>query len=80
MKKTGAIIMAIGALIVVLTAFNFTFTTEENVIDAGNFQINQRKKHKLPWPPIVGVAVMVVGGGVYLLGIKKSLLSKTLDS
>ncbi len=40
MKKTGAIILVVGALITTLTAFNFTFTTKENVVDAGNFQIN----------------------------------------
>ena len=75
MKKIGAIILTIGAVITVFTALNFSFTTSENVIDAGNFEINQRKKHSLPWTPIAGVAVMVIGGGVYLIGMKKTALS-----
>ena len=73
MKKIGAIILVIGALITLLTALKFTYTTEENVLDAGNFEINKRKEHGLPWSPIVGVAVMVIGSGAYLLGIKRSL-------
>jgi hypothetical protein len=72
MKKIGVLILALGALITVLTAFNFSFTTKENVIDAGAFQINQRKRHSLPWSPITGVTVMVVGGVVYLFGMRKS--------
>lgn len=73
MKKAGAIIFVVGAFITALTVFNFTFTTKENIVDAGDFQINQRKKHSMPWPPIVGVTIIVVGGGIYLLGSKRSL-------
>lgn len=73
MKKAGVIILVIGALITVFTGLNFTYSTTENIVDAGNFQINQRKTHSLPWPPIIGIAVMAIGGGAYMLGIKRSL-------
>jgi hypothetical protein len=75
MKKIGAVILTIGAIITVFTALKFSFITSENAIDSGNFEINQRKRSSLPWTPIVGVAVMVIGGGIYLVGIKKPVLN-----
>lgn len=73
MKKIGAIILTIGVVITVFTATNFTFTTSETVLDAVNIQINQRKEHGLPWTPTVGIVIMLIGGGTYLLGGKRFL-------
>lgn len=72
MKKTGYILLVVGATITILTAFNFTFFTRENIVDAGNLQINTRKKHSLPWSPFVGVALMVAGAGAYLIASNRS--------
>jgi uncharacterized membrane protein YiaA len=75
MKKTGVILLIIGALITVITGLNLTFSTQEKIVDVGDLQINARQKHRLSWSPLVGIAIMAVGGGAYLLGSKRSLLS-----
>lgn len=75
MKKTGLVLLAIGALITIFSAFDFVFFTRENVVDIGDLQINARKKHSIPWSPLVGVATMAVGAGAYLLGTKRSLMN-----
>ena len=69
MKKIGFVILAIGILITVFTGFKFV--TREKVIDVGEIQISRNKKHSLAWSPLIGVAVMVVGGGMILFGEKK---------
>lgn len=69
MKKVGFVILAIGILITVFTGFKFV--TKEKVIDVGEIEISRDKKHSLAWSPLIGVAVMVVGGGMILFGEKK---------
>jgi hypothetical protein len=69
MKKIGMIILVIGLLITIFTGFKFI--TKEKVVDLGNIEITHNKKHSLAWSPLVGVAVMLVGGGVLLFGAKK---------
>ena len=71
MKRTGIIILVIGALITAITVFQLTFTTSKKVVDIGELQINQKETHSLPWPPIIGATIMAVGAGAYLLGIKR---------
>ena len=74
MKKIGVIIIVIGAVITTFITLHITFSSQENIVDAGNFQVNMRKQHSLPWSPFVGIAIMVVGGGTYMLGSKRSLM------
>ncbi len=70
MKKTGIIILAIGLLITIFTGFNFV--TKKKVVDLGELQITRDKNHSFEWSPIVGVAVLAVGLGIYLYGSEKS--------
>jgi len=69
MKKIGLAILAIGILITVFTGFNFV--TKEKVIDVGSLQVTKDKNHRLAWSPLIGVAVMVVGGVIYFFVPKK---------
>lgn len=69
MKKTGLIIFAIGLLITLITGFSFV--TKEKVVAIGDINISQNKNHSLAWSPIVGVAVMIIGGGMFIIGLKK---------
>lgn len=75
MKKTGVILLIIGALITIITGLNLTFSTQEKIVDIGELEINARQKHRLAWSPMVGLAIMAVGGGAYLLGSKRSIMS-----
>ncbi|MBE0673157.1 MAG: hypothetical protein IH591_00705 [Bacteroidales bacterium] len=70
MKKVGILIVIIGLFLVIFTGINFF--TREKVVDMGDLQISRNKRHSLAWSPLVGIAVMAVGGGLFLIGTKKS--------
>jgi hypothetical protein len=69
MKQAGLAIFVIGLLITIFTGFKYV--TREKVVDIGEIQISRDKTHNLAWSPLVGVAVMAVGGVVLFLGKKK---------
>jgi hypothetical protein len=69
MKKAGIIILIIGLLLTVVTTF--TYFTREKVVDLGNIEINANKRHHLSWSPLIGVAVMAVGGVMLLVPSKR---------
>lgn len=69
MKKLGLIIIAIGVIITLITGFNFV--TQEKVIDIGNLDISRNKTHSIVWSPLIGIGVIVIGGGILILGIRK---------
>jgi len=69
MKKAGIAIIIVGLLLTIITAF--TFFTREKVVDIGNLEITANKRHHLKWSPLVGIAVMGVGGVVLLMSSKK---------
>ena len=47
------------------------FITKEKVVDIGDIQITADKKHNVVWSPILGIALLVIGGGVLLFGSSK---------
>jgi hypothetical protein len=67
MKQLGMILIGLGIIALIYTGF--TFTTEEKVVDLGPLEINKEKKHKISWPPIAGVALLI--GGVILIVMDK---------
>jgi drug/metabolite transporter (DMT)-like permease len=69
MKKIGAIIFVIGLLAAVFAGFNIV--TREKVVDIGELEIMANKNHVMDWSPAIGVALMIVGGVVYIFGDKK---------
>jgi hypothetical protein len=69
MKKAGIVILIIGLLLTIITAF--TFFTREKVVDLGKVEITANKRHSLTWSPLIGIAVMGIGGVVLLLSPKK---------
>jgi hypothetical protein len=73
MKKIGIILLIIGALITAVTVLQLTLTTSKKVVDIGELEINKKETHRLPWPPIIGVTIMAIGAGAYLLGVKRSI-------
>lgn len=65
MKKAGIVIFIIGAILTIFTAF--TFFTREKVVDIGKLEITADKPHHLSWSPLIGIALMGVGGTVMLI-------------
>jgi len=69
MKKAGIVIILIGLGLTIFTAF--TFFTREKIVDLGEVHITANKQHHLSWSPLIGVAVMGIGGVVLLVSPKK---------
>ena len=69
MKKAGIFIILIGLGLTIFTAF--TFFTREKVVDIGKVEITRNKPHHLNWSPLIGIAVMGIGGGVLWQSSKK---------
>ena len=69
MKKAGIFIIIIGLALTIFTAI--TFFTREKVVDIGSLKITADKPHHLSWSPLIGIAVMVVGGVVVVMSPKR---------
>jgi len=69
MRKVSVFIILIGLALTIFTAI--TFFTREKVVDLGKVEITQNKPHRLKWSPLIGIAVMGIGGVVFWLSNKK---------
>ncbi len=69
MKKIGLIVIIIGFVLTVFGAF--TYFTKEKVVEIGNLEITRDKPHHLNWSPLVGIAVMGIGGVLLWMPSKK---------
>lgn len=69
MRTTGIIIIVIGIVVTLITSFNVV--TKKKVVDIGNLEITKDENHFFSWSPLIGVALMVVGGGVFFYSTRK---------
>ena len=69
MKTTGIVIIALGLLLTIFTAFKFF--TREKVVEIGNLEITHDKPHYMSWSPVIGIVVIGIGGLVLWQGSKK---------
>lgn len=69
MKKAGFITFALGLLITVFTGLNYV--TQEVVVESGNLNITRDSNHGFSWSPLIGIAVMCIGVGIFVGGFKK---------
>ncbi len=69
MKKAGLIVIIIGFVLTIFGAF--TFFTKEKVVDLGNVEITRNKPHHFNWSPLIGIAVMGIGGVLLWMPSKK---------
>lgn len=68
MRVFGIILIVLGVLALVYQGI--TYTTKEEIVDAGPIDVTTTKKETVPLPPIIGglalaigVALVVAGGG-----------------
>ncbi len=69
MKKAGFIIFAIGLLVTIFTGLNYV--TKEVVMEAGELSITRDVNHGFSWSPLIGVAILIIGAVVFVVGFKK---------
>ena len=69
MKNIGYLIILIGLVLTIFTAV--TFFSRERVAKIGDVNITANKRHHLTWSPLVGIAVMAVGGVIVWQAPKK---------
>lgn len=69
MKNIGIVLIVIGAIMMVITGFNYV--TRERVVDIGALKIDADKNHPVQWSPIVG-GILLVAGVVLLISNKKN--------
>lgn len=62
MKKVGFILILVGLLLTIFTTV--TYFSRERVAKIGDINITANKRHHLKWSPLIGIAVMAVGGVV----------------
>jgi hypothetical protein len=62
MKPAGIVIIVLGVLLTIFTAF--TFFTREKVVDIGQLEITRDKPHYLYWSPVLGIVLIGIGGVV----------------
>jgi hypothetical protein len=69
MKKVGYALILIGLVLTIFTTV--TFFSRERVAKIGDVNITANKRHHLKWSPLVGIAVMGIGGFVVWQSPKK---------
>ena len=68
MKIIGICLIVFGVLGLALGGFNYT--TRERVVDLGPLKVDADKEHSLPIAPIAGVAALVGGIALVMVGSK----------
>ncbi len=68
MKKAGIVIMVVGVILTLFTAV--TFFTKKKVVDLGSLEITADKPHHVRWSPLIGIAIIGVGGVITLVSKK----------
>ncbi len=63
MKKISLVVFLLGLVMTVITTI--TFFTSEKVVDLGKIEIRKDKPHHIKWSPVVGIAIMGIGGILY---------------
>ena len=71
LKTVGILLLVVGLLMTLYTGF--TYITKEKVVDVGGLEITRDDEHTINWQPYLGIAAMVIGGAVLILGRKKLL-------
>ncbi|MBN2806742.1 MAG: hypothetical protein JXR22_08790 [Prolixibacteraceae bacterium] len=69
MKTTGIALIIIGLVLTIITSFSFF--TKEKVVDLGKLEITTEKPHSVNWSPILGVALIGIGGIALWQGTRK---------
>ena len=67
---------ALAIVLIVAGAFMLaspmlTYTTSDKVLDVGPLEVTKQERHSVPLPPILGGALVVIGIGLLVTGVKR---------
>lgn len=65
----GVVLIVLG--VVGLVYGGVTYTTQSNVIDAGDLQLQVDQTRQIPFPPLVGAAAVTLGVILMYVGRRK---------
>jgi uncharacterized membrane protein YidH (DUF202 family) len=71
MKLIGIVLIVFGVL--ALAMGGFSYTTRERVVDLGPLKVDADKEHSLPIAPIAGVAAVIAGVALVVVGGKSRI-------
>jgi uncharacterized membrane protein YidH (DUF202 family) len=71
MKIIGIVLIVFGVLALALGGINYT--TRERVVDLGPLKVDADKEHSVPIAPIAGVAALVGGIALVVVGGKSRI-------
>jgi uncharacterized membrane protein YidH (DUF202 family) len=71
MKIIGIVLIVFGVLALAMGGFNYT--TRERVVDLGPLKVDADKQHSLPIAPIAGVAAVIAGVALVVVGGKSRI-------
>jgi xanthosine utilization system XapX-like protein len=66
----GVALILLG--IVGLILGQFTYTTEEKVLDLGPLTATAKEEHSVPIPEIAGIAAIIAGGFLVYIGRRRA--------
>jgi UDP-N-acetylmuramyl pentapeptide phosphotransferase/UDP-N-acetylglucosamine-1-phosphate transferase len=65
-----AIVLIVAGAFMLATPM-LTYTTKDKVVDLGPVEINKQERHSVPLPPLLGGALVVIGIGLLVTGVRK---------
>jgi len=71
LKTIGIVLVVLGVLALVIPGISFT--KREKVLDLGPIQATADKQEHVWFPPVAGVAILVVGAGLLVVGATKKI-------
>ena len=66
MRKDGIVILVVGLLITAITGYSYI--TKEKIVEIDDLEITANKHNRANWSPLAGIAVIVVGGIMFVAG------------
>ncbi len=70
MVLVGIVLIALG--VIGLAVDNISFTEHKTVIDAGPLKVTAAEQKTIPIPTIAGIAAVIVGLGLCVMGSRRS--------
>jgi hypothetical protein len=69
-RLAAIVLIVVGALMLAFPVISYT--TRDEVVDIGPLEVTAEDEHRVPLPPILGGAAIVIGLGLLFTGRRRS--------